>query len=227
MRLDPVEIAAQVAPWCGPLPTAWVVGERAFSALAMPWPVAVSAGIAVELSGLAAMHTALTLRSYNGQRKPGEPGAPTWLAAGCVGIYAVSTAALTVMIGAPLVTLSFVALSLASFVVLTLRADQKRRVAQVAQAREEAAQAAAQRREELRAQRAARAAEKRKAAQVAQVDAQRRATRADWRAISASLDGKRATCAADDVLAALVAQGYAPIPRRTAQVWARETREGQ
>lgn len=54
----------------------------------------------------------------------------------------------------------------------------------------------------------------------------RTASIADWRAIAAGLDGERANLRASDVEAAVRGAGLAPPSRRTAQTWARKTREG-
>jgi hypothetical protein len=218
--IDIVEIAANIAPWCAPLPTAALVARQCERGLGLPPPIAVAAGAAVELTGLAAVHTALTLTEWNAQARRGEPRAPAAIAWTMPAVYIAATIILTVGLEAPPQALAFIVLSAASFVVLALRSAHRRREALVLRERAE-----------QRAERRKAREERRKIAhveaQAAQIEAQptpRRATRADWRAICASLGEERRNLRAADVQNALERAGFAPVPRRTAQDWAREAR---
>jgi hypothetical protein len=106
------------------------------------------------------MATALTLRSYNQERHPGDPAAPFSFSAGLVGIYLSVAVVLTVALDtvpglATFAPVLFPGLSLAGMAVLAIRADHARRLVVVGalRATEQAeAQAEATRKEAERAE---------------------------------------------------------------------------
>lgn len=81
-----VDLVAKVAPWCAPLPTAYLVGRATVVHLGWPDAVGIVAAVIVESLGLATAATALELREYNQGRRKSDPAAPFILAAGLVGM---------------------------------------------------------------------------------------------------------------------------------------------
>lgn len=137
-----VDIVARVAPWCAPLPTAYLVSRATIVHLAWPLWVGVVAGVIVESLGLASVHTALTLREYNTTRRKSDPAAPFVLSAALVAVYLVAALGLTIALDtvpglahfAPAV---FPALSLTGVTLLAIRADHKARLATIQDGNEE------------------------------------------------------------------------------------------
>jgi len=140
-RLDAIErtavnLVARLAPWCAPIPTAYLVGRATVEHLRWPWLVGAIAAVVVESLGLATTATALELREYNKEKRKSDPVAPWRLAAFLVGLYIIVGIGLTVLLDivpalssyAPAV---FPLLGLAGMTVLALRADHARRLAGV------------------------------------------------------------------------------------------------
>ncbi len=129
-----VDVVSKIAPWCAPIPTAFLVGRATILYLAWPWPVALVAAIIIECLGLSATSTALTLYEYNQARRKNDSGAPFGLALALVMIYFAVATGLTVALDifptlaryAPAI---FPTLSLTGITVLALRGDHKRRIA--------------------------------------------------------------------------------------------------
>ncbi|MBU0490449.1 MAG: hypothetical protein KKA73_21520 [Chloroflexi bacterium] len=137
-----VDLVAKVAPWCAPLPTAYLVGRATVVHLGWPDAVGIVAAVIVESLGLATAATALELREYNQGRRKSDPAAPFILAAGLVGMYLAVAVALTVAldIAPPLAVYApaiFPALSLAGVTVLAIRADHRRRLDALASVKQE------------------------------------------------------------------------------------------
>ena len=70
-----VNVILRVGPWLTPVPTAYIVGRAAMHAFNLPLLVAVIAGIAVEVLGLAAIHTAMLVHDWADQVN-GDPSRP-------------------------------------------------------------------------------------------------------------------------------------------------------
>jgi len=137
-----VDLVAKVAPWCAPLPTAYLVGRATVVHLAWPAWVGFVAAVIVESLGLATTATALVLRDYNQSKRKTDPRAPFALALALVGVYFVVATGLTVVLDispglavyAPAI---FPTLSLTGVTVLALRSDHKRRLADIESERAE------------------------------------------------------------------------------------------
>lgn len=142
--MKPVALVANVAPWLAPLPTAWWVYEGALNHLGAPGPVAIGTGIIIEVFGVGVMHTTLTLWSYNREKRKSDPAAPAWIGWALVGVYFVTAELLTAFLKTMDGTLAawapavFPVLSIAAMAVLALRADHERRIASVAQSKQQA-----------------------------------------------------------------------------------------
>lgn len=137
-----VDLVAKVAPWCAPIPTAYLVGRATVLHLGWPGWVGFVAAIIVETLGLASTSTALELYQYNQDRRKSDPGAPFVLAAALVLAYFMVATGLTVALDifpglAVYSPAIFPALSLTGVTVLALRSDQRRRLAGIAQDRAE------------------------------------------------------------------------------------------
>jgi hypothetical protein len=129
-----VDLVAKVAPWCAPLPTAYLVGRATVVHLQWPAWVGFVAAVIVESLGLATAATALVLREYNASKRKTDPPAPFALALALVGVYFVVATGLTVLLDiAPALAVYspaiFPTLSLTGVTVLAIRADHKRRLA--------------------------------------------------------------------------------------------------
>lgn len=130
-----VDAVASVGPWLAPLPTAYLVGHYAVTRLDWWLPVAAAAGLAVESLGVSAVATYLLLRGHNRAKRKTDPAAPEGAALVAVAAYFLSAVALTVLLdtlpsAAVYAPIAFPVLSLAGMLVLALRADQARRVAE-------------------------------------------------------------------------------------------------
>ncbi len=128
-----VDFVAKIAPWCAPLPTAFLVGKATIKHLAWPVPVGIVAAVIIESLGLATTTTALLLYQYNQSRRKSDAVAPFWLAALLVAVYFLTSTGLTVAleIFRPLEVYApaiFPALSLVGVTVLAMRYDHKRRL---------------------------------------------------------------------------------------------------
>lgn len=127
------DAVAKVAPWCAPIPTAYLVGRATVEHLAWPVWVGIVAAVIVESLGLATTATALELREYNASKRKSDPPAPFVLAAVLVGIYLVVAVGLTVALDTlPVLAVYspaiFPILSLCGVTVLAIRGDHRRRV---------------------------------------------------------------------------------------------------
>ena len=128
---------ANLAPWCAPAPTAWIVAVSTMRHLAWPWYVALVAALTFELLGLRASVLALEFYSFNSQKRKDDPAAPFAAALGLLVAYIVTAILLTVALDivpvlaryAPAI---FPLLSLAAFVILAMRQDHAARVATIA-----------------------------------------------------------------------------------------------
>ena len=131
-----VDLVAKLAPWCAPLPTAYLVGRATVTHLHWPAWVGLVAAVIVESLGLATTATALVLRDYNASKRKSDPQAPYTLALALVSVYFVVATGLTVILDivpglavyAPAI---FPTLSLTGVTVLALRSDHKRRLADI------------------------------------------------------------------------------------------------
>ena len=132
-----VELVANLAPWLAPLPTAWLVADRTMVHLGWPLWVAMVAGVTLELLGVGILATWLMLFGYNRERRKTDPRAAEWPALLLVGLYFFTAEALTVVLDVwPLAAVwapaLFPVLSVASFGLLALRADHRRRLDAIA-----------------------------------------------------------------------------------------------
>ena len=145
-----VELVANAAPWLAPLPTAWLVANRAMTHLHWPLWIAIVAGVTLELLGVGILATWLMLYAYNRDRRKTDPKAAEWLAVLLMILYFLTAEALTFAldvwpVAAVVAPALFPVLSVAAFVLLALRADHRRRLdAIVAENAERKAQRAEQ-----------------------------------------------------------------------------------
>jgi hypothetical protein len=150
---------ARLAPWCAPIPTAYLIGRATVSHLRWPIWVGLIAAIVVESLGLATMATVLELREYNRSKRKMDPVAPVTVAIVLAATYLGVAMLLTVMLDtvpslAVYAPAAFPLLSLTGVAILALRGDHQRRLAEIAIGR-------AERKAERRAERAERKAEHR------------------------------------------------------------------
>lgn len=142
LEVGAVDIVSRLAPWASPLPTAYLTMRATVEHLAWPQTMGIIAGGIIEALGLASVSTALQLRDYNRTKRKSDPSAPVGLAVLCAGIYFGSIVALTVLLDtmpqlAVYAPLAFPILSLAGVTTLALRGDHRRRLAAIAQGKEE------------------------------------------------------------------------------------------
>jgi hypothetical protein len=222
------DAAIRYGPFCAPLPTAYLVADRIAVNLRWPLAVALVAGIAVEVVGLASVGVALALRSYQAGKRKADPDAPCLLAYALVGCYTVTVLALA--LGLDVTRQSWPAavvlplLSLSAFVALALHHDQRQRALLVADERNEerqrrASARLAKRDDALMAQAAASltpddapvapndATPTPDDAPVSIIVAPQGVGIADWRSFVASLNGNSASLTFDDALVAMVERG--------------------
>jgi hypothetical protein len=137
-----IDLVAKLAPWCAPMPTAYLVGRATMIHLAWPSWVAFIAALVIESLGLATTATALALWNYNKDRRKTDPRAPVALALAMIGVYYVVATGLTVLLDivsglavyAPAI---FPTLSLTGVTVLALRSDHRRRLATIESVKQE------------------------------------------------------------------------------------------
>jgi len=144
---------ANLAPWCAPAPTAWIVAVATMRHLAWPWYVALVAAVTIELLGLSASVLALEFYSFNATKRKDDPAAPFVAALGLLLAYVATAIILTVALDIvpPLARYApaiFPLLSLAAFVILAMRQDHAARVAGVAQDKADGKVARAQRKQD-------------------------------------------------------------------------------
>jgi len=145
------DLAARIGPLTAPLPTAYAVATATGEHLDWPAWVGAAAAISIEVMGIATVNTALELREYNESKRKSDPSAPFALAAGLAGGYLGVAVGLAVMMDvvpalavyAPAI---FPLLSLAGAMVLSLRADHRRRLVAIEQEKGERRAARASRR---------------------------------------------------------------------------------
>lgn len=144
-----VALIARLAPWLPPLPTAWLVYDRAVRYLHWPPWTAISAGLAVECLGMLCALTAVELYSYNRVRLKTEPRAPLYIPIALAILYLLIAELLTLGLDlAPrlaagegltvtgLAAACFPPLSLLGMILLAVRVDQRARLAENAAAKE-------------------------------------------------------------------------------------------
>lgn len=161
-----VDTIAKIGPWLSPAPVAFLTARACALRLGWPLVVAIIGGLVIEVLGLSAIATALTLRSYNAERGDKDPAAPVGLALGLVGLYFLAANALTVLADVVPGTVRYLpalfpTLSIAGMGVLGLRSDHRRRTAANTK-RQEAEEAEKERKRQ----------ERRDARQVHKMDAQ-------------------------------------------------------
>ena len=78
--MDPSQVATEIStgigPLLGPIPTAYLVGDRTMRHLAWPWPIALVAALTLELVGISAAHVSLRLWLYRKEKTKADPPAP-------------------------------------------------------------------------------------------------------------------------------------------------------
>ena len=131
-----VDLVAKIAPWCAPIPTAYLVGRATVTHLNWPVPVGILAAAVIESLGLVTCATALDLYQFNQTRRKSDPPAPFALSITLVVLYFVVAVVLTVVLDilptwsivAPAI---FPALSLTGVTVIALRKDHQHRIQQI------------------------------------------------------------------------------------------------
>lgn len=137
INADLIGVAAELAPWLGPVPTAWTIGEAVVARFHWPLPIAGITGLAIELVGLTASNTALMLFSYQIGKRKIDP--PVWaqfsIATAGVIVYFILAVALTVVLDGGWIRAGFPLLSLVSTINMALKLDHANRLAGIAQAK--------------------------------------------------------------------------------------------
>lgn len=144
-----VTMAAKVAPWLAPFPSAYFVARSAMVHLMLPLPVAVVVAAIIETLGLATVHTALWAYDWNVQKRRSDPRAPVGLAVALGSVYIIATLGLVVFLEvwpslATYAPAIFPALAVVGAINLAFIARQEQREASV---RAEKAERRARRRE--------------------------------------------------------------------------------
>ncbi len=132
-----IDLVAKIAPWCAPIPTAYLVGRATVNHLEWPVPIGFLAAAVIESLGLVTCATALDLYQFNQNRRKNDPPAPFLLAVFLIVIYFLVAVLLTVVLDtqpswsviAPAI---FPFLSLAGVTVIALRKDYQKRLLQIA-----------------------------------------------------------------------------------------------
>jgi len=143
------DVVARVAPWAAPAPTAYLVYNRTTTHLGWPGWIGIVAALVIETLGLAVTSTALTLYNYNKDKLKTDPDAPLILPVVLVILYFLAAEGLTVILdvapklaGGTTTALAdwapaiFPILSLAGVTTLAIRADHRRRLLTVQEAKE-------------------------------------------------------------------------------------------
>jgi hypothetical protein len=131
-----IDLVAKIAPWCAPIPTAYLVGRATVTHLNWPVSVGVLSAAVIESLGLVTCATALDLYHFNQTRRKSDPPAPFALSVVLIGLYFVVAVVLTVVLDI-LPTWSVIApaifptLSLAGVTVIALRKDHQHRIQQI------------------------------------------------------------------------------------------------
>ena len=137
-----IDLVAKVAPWCAPLPTAYLVGRATMLHLHWPIVIGIAAASVVESLGLVTTATALDLYQYNRSKRKVDPAAPFVLAVSLVSLYFAVATGLTVFLDiypsmetyAPGI---FPALSLVGVTVIALRNDHRKQLQAIQSEHEE------------------------------------------------------------------------------------------
>jgi hypothetical protein len=132
-----IDLVAKIAPWCAPVPTAYLVGRATVNHLEWPVPIGFLAAAVIESLGLVTCATALDLYQFNQNRRKNDPPAPFLLAVFLIVIYFLVAVLLTVVLDtqpswsviAPAI---FPFLSLEGVTVIALRKDYQKRIQQIA-----------------------------------------------------------------------------------------------
>ncbi len=137
-----IDMVAKIAPWCAPLPTAYLVGRATIQHLHWPVVIGISAASVIESLGLVTTATALDLYQYNRSKRKVDPRTPFGLAISLVGMYFMVAIGLTVFLDiAPNLTVYapgiFPVLSLVGVTVIALRSNLRRQVAEIQAERQE------------------------------------------------------------------------------------------
>jgi hypothetical protein len=121
-----VGLVARLIPWLAPVPSAYLVYRAAIEKLDYPVFVGVIAAFIIEALGLSATATALDLYIFNQNRRKTDPPAPIILPLILLGVYLVTTTALTIIVEivptlATYTPIIFPSLSLGGAVILALQ----------------------------------------------------------------------------------------------------------
>lgn len=151
-----VNLAAKLAPWLAPVPSAFFVARSSIKHLGVPTPVGVVVAIIIETMGLSTVNIVLRMFEWNQTRRQKDPEAPTWVGVVLGVVYLVTTLGLIVALEvwpvlATLAPAMFPFLAVVGTVNLALIAGQDRREAAVV---EEKAERKAERQEKRDANRA-------------------------------------------------------------------------
>ncbi|HNV30139.1 MAG TPA: hypothetical protein PKJ83_13425, partial [Cyclobacteriaceae bacterium] len=92
-----IDLVAKIAPWCAPVPTAYLVGRATVNHLEWPVPIGILAAAVIESLGLVTCATALDLYQFNQNRRKNDPPAPFLLAVFLIVIYFLVAVLLTVV----------------------------------------------------------------------------------------------------------------------------------
>jgi len=127
---------AAVGPWLAPIPSAALVARASVRHLGWSNGLGLVVGAIVEILGLTATSTTLTLWSYNESKRKSDPHAPLSLSLALIGFYYGSVVGLTILLDiapnlARYAPALFPTLALVGTVNLALRLQHKRRVAAI------------------------------------------------------------------------------------------------
>jgi hypothetical protein len=136
MESAATDALSALGPWLAPIPSAALVARASVEHLGWSQTLGVVSGTIIEVLGLTATSTALTLWGWNESKRKSDPSAPFALAASLVGVYFASTVGLTVLLDitpqlARFAPAIFPTLALVGTVNLALRSQHKRRLAEV------------------------------------------------------------------------------------------------
>ena len=131
-----------LGPWLAPIPSAALVARATVEHLHWSDVLGAVSGGIIEILGLTATSTALSLWEYNASKRKSDPAAPFGLAAALVGFYYLSTVGLTVLLDivpnlARFAPAIFPTLALVGTVNLALRSQHKQRLAGIAREKAE------------------------------------------------------------------------------------------
>ena len=134
-----IDNIAATTPWLAPLIPAYLVYHNMAGRLGFWHPLAMAGAVAVEFLGLGAVHTALEFWTYNDAKRQSDNAAPFWVALGAGLFYVVivlTVNAVLDLVHTPAVdVLAKALLSLLSVdaaLIIALRAQHRRRLAEIA-----------------------------------------------------------------------------------------------